>query len=153
MLFVNCDDDEHVFIHIYDFTSGRFAELKDSWFYLVKIFRYISAITMIYQKLLLYATTYLNWYQIIKIVESTHIYFNWDYVGENKKKWSKKKCTAAVISPKISACHWVINGTMFTFLFNLCLRYDLDYTSMYAHGDAIIVSNGNTSYVTEEPIG
>ena len=42
-----------------------------------------------------------------------------------KKKWSKKKCTAAVISPKISACH----------------------------GDAIIVSNGNTSYVTEEPIG
>ena len=48
MLFVNCDDDEHVFIHIYDFTSGRFAELKDSWFYLVKIFRYISAIRMIY---------------------------------------------------------------------------------------------------------
>ena len=30
MQFFNCDDDEHVFIHIYDFVSGRFAELKDS---------------------------------------------------------------------------------------------------------------------------
>ena len=48
MLFVNCDDDEHVFIHIYDFASGRFVELKDSWFYLVTIVRDIIAITMIY---------------------------------------------------------------------------------------------------------
>lgn len=91
MLFVNCDDDEHVFIHIYDFASGRFVELKDSWFYLVTIVRDIIAITMIYQKLLLYATTDFNWCQIINIVKNTHIYFNWDNIGENKKEMEQKK--------------------------------------------------------------